>query len=123
MSNLRNLCIKIDPSHSDQYTTMMVIQSLTQSFQNAPEEAFLRYQLILVLAQINHKMIQMFFMMQLRNIYEKDEMVRAALAEALAVGCEDERTLEFLTDFGDDESEFVRECVRFAVERADVSQV
>ena len=94
---------------------MMVIQTLTQSFQTA-SSVFLRYQLVLVLAQINHKMIYMFLGMQLRNTYSEDEIVRAAAAEALAIGG-DERALEILKDFMDDENEVVRECARLAIER------
>lgn len=119
MSNLRNLCITKDPTHTEQYTTMMVIQSLTQSFQT-PSSTFLRYQLVLALAQIDHKMIHMFLAMQLQNTHSEDETVRAAVAEALA-GSKDGRTVEFLSAFADDENEVVRECVRLAVERADKS--
>lgn len=75
---------------------------------------------MLALAQIDHKMIHMFLAMQLQNIHSENETVRGAVAEALA-GSKDERTIEFLSGFADDENEVVRECVRLAVERADKS--
>jgi hypothetical protein len=128
MTNLRNLSqtsVVALPSSTSQYTTLMVIQSLSSAFLNYQgSSVFLRYQIILVLGQIKHKMSQTLLLMLLKSSWE-DELIRATAAEALLLylGEEDvnNHIPESLRGFEHDDNDIVKDCVRYALELAVVS--
>lgn len=128
MTNLRNLIqtsVEVSSSTTSQYTTLMVIQSLSSAFLHYQDSSvFLRYQLILVLGQIKHKMTQTFLLMLLRSSWE-DELIRATAAETLLLSLSEEGVnkplVDSLREFEHDENELVKECVRYAMELALVS--